>query len=492
MRPNLAALRLCARTSPASLLGAVLVIATVALAGDTKLDDRGWHVVEGAMGSGQSIVLSGGGPYAAPQLDVSLISADAKAADLDELVTRPALIFYYSAGCPHCVHVAPELPLIAARLKDRADVIAIASGSNSLGQLREFGKAVGFGDLPHYKDFSRKYAAANKILSTPTVLLVQPSDGGGFESLGEFRPFYGGAGLIAEIRLRVALGDDPYAAFEKGRYYGSRACGTCHVEEYGSWGLTHHSLSYWTIYERELTQEKDCVNCHVTGLDEPGGFVLGDDGSELAEVGCEACHGSGGPHAGFRRPLATSREACLDCHDADHSLVFDPTAALVHVDHYKAAVLDPEAFQAARVALLEGRADQPLLAFPEGRNLGVEPCRACHAEEVASWEEGPHAGAMKTLKRKGSHRDAGCVACHAVARVEAPKKAADYYPEGVGCEACHGPGEKHVASEGNKADILGLGTTCPECILEGVCTRCHAPEHDPDWELKAALEQVKH
>ena len=475
-----------------ALLCGLLLLSSLALAGDGKLDDRGWHVVEGALANGTPIVLAGGGPWAAPRLDISLISPDARAADLDELITRPTLLFYYSAGCPHCVQVAPEIPRIAARLKDRADVVAIASGSNSLSQVREFGKAADFGELPHYKDFTRKYAAANDILSTPTVLLVRPVEGGGFESLGEFRPFFGGAGLIAEVRLRVVLGDDPYSAFEAGRYYGSKACGNCHVEEYGSWGLTHHSLSYWTIYERELTQNKDCVSCHVTGLGEPKGFVLGDDASHLAEVGCEACHGPGGPHAGTRVPLAVSRESCLDCHDADHSLAFDPSAALVHVDHYSAVALEPEAFMAARQALLEGRAEQPLLAFPAGLNLGVGSCRECHAEQVAAWEKGPHAGAMKTLKRKGSHKDIGCVACHAVARSDSPTRPADYHPEGVGCEACHGPGERHVASQGGSGDILGLGTTCPECVLEGVCTRCHAPEHDPDWELKAALSGIQH
>lgn len=474
-----------------ALLCGLLLLSSLALAGDGKLDDRGWHVVEGALANGTPIVLAGGGPWAAPRLDISLISPDARAADLDELITRPTLLFYYSAGCPHCVQVAPEIPRIAARLKDRADVVAIASGSNSLSQVREFGKAADFGELPHYKDFTRKYAAANDILSTPTVLLVRPVEGGGFESLGEFRPFFGGAGLIAETRLRVVLGDDPYAAFEPGRFYGSKACGNCHVEEYGSWGLTHHSLSYWTIYERELTQDADCVRCHVTALGVEGGFALGEDGSPLAEVGCEACHGPGGPHAGTRPPLADSRGVCVGCHDADHSLVFDAAAALPHVDHYTAAVLSPEAFQEAREALLEGRAEQPLLAFPQGHNQGVQSCGPCHAEQVAAWEKGPHAGAMKTLRRKGSQRDTGCISCHAVARVDAPKKPADWFNEGVGCEACHGPGEKHGVDEG-KGPILGLGTTCPECVIEGICTRCHTPEHDPDWELKAALSGVKH
>ncbi len=477
--------------SASRALLALLLLSSVALAGDGKLDARGWQVADGALASGHAIVLAGGGPWPAPQLDASLLSPDAKAADLDELITRPALLFYYSAGCPHCVHVAPEIPLIAERLKDRVDVIAIASGSNSLSQLREFGKHAGFGDLPHYKDFTRKYAAANEVVSTPTVLLVRPAEGGGFESLGEFRPFFGGAGLVAELRLRAVLGDDPWAAFEPGRYYGSKACGNCHVEEYGSWGLTHHSLSYWTIYERELTKDEGCVQCHVTGLGEPKGFTLGDDASPLAEVGCEACHGPGGPHAGERPPLGSSRETCVGCHDADHSLQFDPAVGLAHIDHYRSVALEAEAFQAAREALLQGRADKPLLAFPEGKNLGVDACQDCHAEQVAAWNNGPHAGAMKSLKRKGSQRDVGCISCHATARVDEPKRPADYHPEGVGCEACHGPGEKHVAAEG-KGEILDLGTTCPECVVEGICTRCHTPEQDPDWELKSALEEVRH
>jgi hypothetical protein len=472
-------------------LGLLAVAATLS-ADEPKRDARGWVVVDDdAMARGHDIVLAGGGPYEVPALDVSLLSGDATAADLDDLVTGPTLIFYYSAGCPHCSEAAPDIARFAARMKGKVAVIAIASGNNSLSEVRGFGAEFGF-DFPHYKDFTRKFASGNRVSSTPSVLLVRPAAAGGFESLGEFRPFFAGAGLISEIRMRELLGLDPWGAFEKGRYEGSQACGNCHLEEFGSWGLTHHSVAYWTLYEREKAEDETCVGCHVVGWGKPTGFVAGDHGSPLTDVGCEACHGPGGPHDGVDQKPGASREVCVGCHDADHSLRFDVEIALPYIDHWRSTALSQADFQTAREALLEGRAPQPLLAMPTGANLGVEACRACHEDQVKAWEKGPHAGAIKTLRGKGSSKDVGCISCHAVPAKEAPIKASDWHPEGVGCEACHGPGEKHVAAEGGTDNILGLGQTCPECVLESLCTRCHAPEHDADWKLETRLELVKH
>jgi hypothetical protein len=85
-----------------------------------------------------------------------------------------------------------------------------------------------------------------------------------------------------------------------------------------------------------------------------------------------------------------------------------------------------------------------------------------------------------------------CVSCHATEKTKPATKVSDFHKGGVGCEACHGPGEQHVAAQGGKENIVGLGDSCPVCVVEAICTRCHTPEHDPDWNLEEALKKVGH
>ncbi len=441
-----------------------------------------------AVGSGFDRIVNGT-PLAPPVLDVSLVNDQADMPDLDSLVTRTTVLFYFSATCPHCQEVAPELAELAKRRTD-VDFVGIASGANGLTEITAFAKTYGL-TFPMYKDFARKFASANQARSTPTVLVVRPA-ADGFETLEEYRPFARGMALLLELRLAGVAGTDPWAAFPKDRYVGGTACGACHLQENASWGLTHHSVAYWTLYERKKLEDAACVRCHVTGLGQPTGFTLGDHGSPLADVSCEACHGMGGPHGAVRRPASAAREACVGCHDAEHSIAFDVDRAVPHIDHWRAVTLSAEEFRAAREDLVEGRAAKPLLAFPEGRNLGQDACRSCHPAQAASWARSRHAAARKTLKARGSAEDPACVRCHGVAKVDAPKAAGDWYADGVGCEACHGPGEQHVAAKGGTENIVGLGASCPECVIEAICTTCHTPEQDPDWALEAALKAVRH
>ena len=59
--------------------------------------------------------------------------------------------------------------------------------------------------------------------------------------------------------------------------------------------------------------------------------------------------------------------------------------------------------------------------------------------------------------------------------------------EGVGCESCHGAGGEHVAAP-SKENIVGLGHSCPVCVLESMCTSCHTPKWDPNWNLDERMK----
>jgi hypothetical protein len=107
-------------------------------------------------------------------------------------------------------------------------------------------------------------------------------------------------------------------------YVGARTCGACHVEAYLWWTQTQHARAYERLVKRRRELDLDCIGCHVTGFDEPGGARLGRL-DELKGVGCESCHGPGGahvddprpPHRSVRRVVTESH--CLACHDPAHS-----------------------------------------------------------------------------------------------------------------------------------------------------------------------------
>ncbi|WP_323001606.1 cytochrome c family protein [Denitromonas sp.] len=118
--------------------------------------------------------------------------------------------------------------------------------------------------------------------------------------------------------------DDP-------EYKGFRVCTKCHDQQGNSWKKSRHAKAFESLKpgvhaeaknrarldpNKDYTQDKDCVGCHVTGFGQPSGFRIGmdpDDAKVLAGVGCEACHGAGGAyrqeHANAGDKLKVSGEA---------------------------------------------------------------------------------------------------------------------------------------------------------------------------------------
>jgi hypothetical protein len=289
----------------------------------------------------------------------------------------------------------------------------------------------------------------------------------------------------------MRLADDPWSVFRPDRYVGNRTCGACHVQELDSWLLTHHSVAWFTLEKQEATTDAKCTGCHVTGHGKPGGWS-GDPTSYLVDVGCEQCHSASGPHDGQR---VDPTEACAGCHDAEHSVAFDLARGVKLLDHFATAGMDERAAYEARLALVKGEAPRELLAFPEGAYVGSDACATCHPAEHRDWKGSPHAGAMAKLVEGGAHEAVDCVRCHAEPKRSGPvptELGGFRTEEGVGCESCHGPGEAHVAAGGGKGNVVGLGDSCPVCVVEAICTSCHTSAWDPTWDLKTALPKVSH
>ena len=145
--------------------------------------------------------------------------------------------------------------------------------------------------------------------------------------------------------------------------------------------------------------------------------------------------------------------------------------------------------------------------------VGSKSCQKCHFKEYASWQKTKMAQAFNTLKpnqalesrkkakldpAKDYTKEAGCVVCHVTGYgkpggypevgkewSEEEKQRAPLM-EGVGCESCHGPGEKTSPfKKDNKeykwADLAKLGAVHPD---ENNCKSCHNEKSPSFVEFK--------
>lgn len=108
-------------------------------------------------------------------------------------------------------------------------------------------------------------------------------------------------------------------------HVGSLICQGCHVAEYEQWQTTAHAHAMKTLEEKEGADLPRCQICHNTGVGRPGGFVSRERTPNLAEVGCESCHGPGRRHIESpATPLGpVDISTCTICHDRQNSPRFD-------------------------------------------------------------------------------------------------------------------------------------------------------------------------
>ena len=424
----------------------------------------------------------------APQLvrSVPLLATDLTEVLLGDAVTLPAVILYFSTGCPHCWNVAPEFQEACDDLAgDGVSCIAVASVSTRLGGLREFSEATGL-SCPAYVDYAAKFRDAHGMSATPTALYFAADGRIAFAA----DPFYRGASLALRRAVAEDQGRDPDSIWQADRYYGSRPCAVCHEVEYNSWLLSPHGVAIQRL-PGDTHEDRACLRCHATATGEPGGFVDLLTTGHLRDVGCEACHGRAGGHTsgGLRPDRPQPTDSCRSCHDPGHSLSFDAATAMAAIDHELAGRLPREQWNTRRTDLEQGRTERVALQMVTGECAGDSSCAACHAEEVDAWAAGPHATALQTLIDEGSRRDESCLACHQVAgpcsEAPPPRK-----QPGISCEACHGAAADHVSSDGQTPPPGLRAEHAAECVVEPVCRGCHTEIRDPGWDLTARLAGV--
>jgi hypothetical protein len=136
--------------------------------------------------------------------------------------------------------------------------------------------------------------------------------------------------------------------------------------------------------------------------------------------------------------------------------------------------------------------------------VGAAKCKVCHNAEkkgaqYTKWEESKHSRAYESLASEAAlkiGKDKGienpqtsdqCLKCHVTAfGAPAEAKAESFdQTEGVGCEACHGPGsdyKKMTVMKDLKA-AMAAGLVMP---TEETCVKCHNQESPTYKEFKFA------
>jgi hypothetical protein len=114
-------------------------------------------------------------------------------------------------------------------------------------------------------------------------------------------------------------------------YVGTPACVPCHAGAAKVWQDSGHAAAMEALVNRKADADPDCVSCHTVGFGSPSGYRREMAGRQLADVGCESCHGPGSLHVEQRqkhlpvtfkfRPLAAGD--CQHCHYGEFSRPFD-------------------------------------------------------------------------------------------------------------------------------------------------------------------------
>lgn len=108
-------------------------------------------------------------------------------------------------------------------------------------------------------------------------------------------------------------------------YAAEKTCLTCHAPAHQVWAASRHGHAYETLQRVHKSYDPECLICHTTGFNQPGGFISEIDTPGLKNVQCEMCHGprlqhSQAPKGGFAH-LAV--QSCQGCHVPKHSPKFN-------------------------------------------------------------------------------------------------------------------------------------------------------------------------
>jgi hypothetical protein len=273
----------------------------------TKVEN-GWLVIPGNRGQIVSrIDVYERAGATSPLVDaIGPAAAKAKIAQLDkDLAARDAELARFAAD------KSADQSFVAAKQKERADVAA---------QRAQLAKK------PLVVPAAGSYFTLDQVkISKGLACSVTAQD--------EVTAFYAAAGA-ANVKAAEGKAPEP-AAKGKPSYVGSASCGDCHDAAAKYWDKTVHAQAWKTLVDRGQQFDYDCIGCHVTGWQQPGGANLAHNDT-LRDVQCETCHGPASIHVakgGQEKPLAIVLDppenlCASQCHTKEHSDTFQHDAYL--------------------------------------------------------------------------------------------------------------------------------------------------------------------
>jgi mono/diheme cytochrome c family protein len=214
--------------------------------------------------------------------------------------------------------------------------------------------------------------------------------------------------------------------------------------------------------------------------------VAAEKGKRLYLAHCARCHGeNGGPQRGIR-PI-NSKDYLKNVDDTILYKIIErgiPGTGMAALGDKEGGPLNPEQINqlVAFIRSWEKTAPvwpaeeapskgKPLFVGEGAAYMGSESCIGCHEslnkKHIDVWRRSPMATKAFSLIRDEGDKTK-CIACHATGYD--PEKRT-YKEKNVGCEACHGPGEKYQEMM-TGGDALEGGKIARENALKA-CTRCH-------------------
>jgi hypothetical protein len=276
-------------------------------------------------------------------------------------------------------------------------------------------------------------------------------------------------------------------------YRGAGDCYNCHSDKYNEWINTGHASAMSLLDGLPPSVAQSCIVCHNVGYGQPNGFVDVATTPQLANVGCEACHGPAGAHKAISNkqyhPVNTlASELCGGCHDGVHHPTYTEWSQTPH------ATVVPD--------VSSGFADTP---SGQSRMMSCGPC---------------HSGAVRdAMDENNQALLAGYITATNALVLPTANDASAF---AVTCVVCHDPHSTnggpfqlrhpiystnfYTFTTGSATNALGqyINTVFSTQYVAGVqmCGQCHnsrgakwtdssrAPHHSPQYNILTGIIQA--
>ena len=234
------------------------------------------------------------------------------------------------------------------------------------------------------------------------------------------------------------------------------SCPKCHTDRWLP-GFDRYNAAMDLFYEH------GCLSCHkVRGR----GGDIGPDITKAGEI-----HDAKWHFAHFKDP-----KSVVETSEMPNAYLSDEQAQLLTflMMCYKGAAIPTELLSNPTQEASQMKLPEPLDPLALGGFVGSQFCISCHAAThpgtVQTWRESKMAAAYEGIRNEPVKDN--CIPCHTTGLNYVT---GHYVEEGVGCEACHGPGREAV-----RLVLAGKPDEHKQMIQidkdsESVCARCHNP-----------------